>query len=72
MGIIYYEMLYGTTPWPAKSQYDLVNSILTKPVSFPYNVKVSDQSKAFIKHCLTLEESQRFGWDEVLKDPIFV
>lgn len=70
-GVIYYEMLFGKTPWPAKSQYDLVNNIMKMPVKFPYNVQISDISKEFIKGCLQLEEKNRFSWEEVLSHPIY-
>ena len=34
MGIIYYEMLFGTTPWPSRSQYELIKNIKRDPVRF--------------------------------------
>ena len=37
MGIIYYEMLFGTTPWPCSSQFELVDKTLKTPVRFPYD-----------------------------------
>lgn len=42
LGNIYYELLYGKTPWPAKSQYELIQNIETKPVTFPNKVKISN------------------------------
>jgi len=70
LGNIYYEMLFGKTPWPCRTQYELINNMCTMPVKFPYNVKISDESKDFIKGCLTVEESKRFSWDDCIKHKI--
>jgi serine/threonine protein kinase len=32
IGFIFYEMLHGRTPWTAKSEYELINNIETKPL----------------------------------------
>lgn len=34
IGLIYYEMLHGRTPWPASNQMQLLNGIYTKRVNF--------------------------------------
>jgi serine/threonine protein kinase len=44
MGLIYYEMLYGRTPWPCNSLEQLVASTWRTPVSFPATIKVSKES----------------------------
>lgn len=44
MGLILYEMLYGDTPWPAFNVIELVNSIHNKPLRFPPNIKVSENT----------------------------
>lgn len=50
IGLIYYEMLHGRTPWPASNQMQLLNGIYTKKVNF--NKDISEVSKDFIKKCL--------------------
>ena len=70
-GLIYYEMLCGKTPWPARDQLDLIQNIDKMPLKYPFNVQISDLSKDFIRGCLEKEEKNRFSWDEVLKHTIF-
>ena len=65
LGLIFYELLYGRTPWTAFSQVDLSNKINSQPVKFPSEIVVSDESKDFIKRCLVIEEKDRISWDQV-------
>eukprot|EP00828_Plagiopyla_frontata_P015023 TRINITY_DN1954_c0_g1_i5.p1 TRINITY_DN1954_c0_g1~~TRINITY_DN1954_c0_g1_i5.p1 ORF type:complete len:573 (-),score=107.27 TRINITY_DN1954_c0_g1_i5:71-1789(-) len=71
MGVIYYEMLFGNTPWPARSQYELIQNIMKVPVRFQEGVNISKESKDFIKRCLQVEEKERISWDEIFNHPIF-
>jgi serine/threonine protein kinase len=41
------------------------------PVRFPAEVKISEESKDFIKRCLAVDEAKRLSWEEVMKHPIF-
>ena len=50
IGLIYYEMLHGKTPWPASNEMQLLNGIYTRKVSFGKDV--SETSKDFIRKCL--------------------
>ncbi len=34
---MYYEMLFGQTPWPAQTQQELLHNIYKYRVSFPSN-----------------------------------
>jgi serine/threonine protein kinase len=70
-GLIYYEMLCGKTPWPARDQLDLIQNIASMPVKYPFNIQISDLSKDFIKGCLGKDEKERFSWEEVLTHKIF-
>lgn len=70
-GLIYYEMLCGKTPWPARDQLDLIENISKMPVKYPFNIQVSDLSKDFIRGCLGKEEKDRFSWEQVLAHQIF-
>ena len=71
LGLIYYEMLFGKTPWPAKSQYQLITNIYKMPLKFPYNINLSERSEKFLKGCLQLEEKDRFSWNDVFNSEIF-
>jgi len=54
VGLIYYELLHGSTPWPAKNEHQLINAIYTKPIH--YDSSISDKSKDFLKMCLKIKE----------------
>ncbi len=38
VGLIYYELLHGYTPWPANNELQLINNIMNKPVSFDSSI----------------------------------
>lgn len=33
VGTIFYEMIHGTTPWPAKTEFELIQNITKKPLN---------------------------------------
>ena len=49
---MYYELLYGATPWDASSEKELLNRITHVPLSFPKHIPVTEESKDFIRRCL--------------------
>ncbi|KAL4428754.1 hypothetical protein ABPG74_001268 [Tetrahymena malaccensis] len=71
LAFIFYEMLYGKTPYTANSQYQLVKNIQTKPLEFDPSYNISDLSKDFITRCLKIEEKDRMEWTDVYKHPVF-
>lgn len=70
LGIILYEMVFGYSPWPCRSLEAYRNNILYKAVAFPYNAKIGENTKDFIKKCLVIDEGKRIGWDEIFKHPL--
>ena len=54
IGLIYYEMLHGRTPWPAKNEMELINGIFGKSLNF--SKEISEKSKDFIRGCLQIDE----------------
>ena len=68
VGLIYYEMLHGHTPWPATSELQLINSIQHRPVIF--DPAISERSKDFIKRCLKKKEDDRMSWEEAFSHPL--
>lgn len=62
-------MLHGYTPWTAKSEFQLVKNIESKPLEI--SKQISSESADFIKHCLAINETQRISWDELFVHPIF-
>ena len=70
LGTIYYEIICGKTPWPSKTQYELINKILNEPLRFPHNISITDDSKDFIKKCVTNDEKERLSWEDCFKHSI--
>lgn len=50
VGVIFYEMLHGKTPWIAKSVYELVKRIDSVPLEI--NVNLSPLTKDFLMRAL--------------------
>ncbi|EGR34339.1 protein kinase domain protein [Ichthyophthirius multifiliis] len=67
IGVLYYELLYGMTPWIADNEQQLRHKINTINVQFPTYRHVSNKSKNFILDCLKLDEQQRCGLEEIDK-----
>ncbi|EAS06587.2 Serine/Threonine kinase domain protein (macronuclear) [Tetrahymena thermophila SB210] len=67
LGIIFYEMLYGKTPWKAKSVFDLANNINNTNLEFPSAPVVSKRTQQLIKNMLQKEEEKRLGWEDLFK-----
>lgn len=38
IGVVFYEILFGTPPYKASNMVDLINNIKNKPISFPKNI----------------------------------
>ena len=53
VGLIYYELLHGYTPWPAKNELQLINAIMSKKIIF--DSSISEKSKDFIRKCLKVK-----------------
>ena len=71
IGIIYFEMIFGKTPWDSISNNDLLKKILNDPIEFTAGINISDLSRNFIEGCLKIEENERFSWGEVYSHEVF-
>lgn len=69
VGLIYYEMLHGYTPWPANNEIQLINNIMSRQVMF--DPVVSDKSRDWIKAALKIKEEERMSWEEAFNHPLF-
>ena len=57
-GFIFYEILYGKTPWIAASIPQLVNNINTIPLTFDDRKnQISEEVKDVLRKCLIPDES---------------
>jgi serine/threonine-protein kinase ULK/ATG1 len=61
VGLIFYEMLHGFTPWPATSELQLISAINAKPVVC--DPAISERSRDFIRRCLRKREEERMSWE---------
>jgi calcium-dependent protein kinase len=43
---------------------------MNTPLSFPYNGKIGQYTKDFIKKCLIINEERRIGWKELFEHPL--
>ncbi|CAD8102016.1 unnamed protein product [Paramecium sonneborni] len=71
IGILFYECLYGKTPWFHEKSSKLLKNIYEQPLSFPSTPFVSNISKSFIKKCLEINESDRIDWIDIYNHNIF-
>lgn len=69
IGFIFYEILHGITPWTAKSEYELVNNILSRPLK--WNGSLSPNTVDFLQKTLQPFEANRISWDSLFRHPIF-
>ncbi|CAK57178.1 unnamed protein product (macronuclear) [Paramecium tetraurelia] len=65
LGIIYYEMIYGNSPWTGMDEKSLTQNIMKQPLRFPSHVQLTEFGKNFISKALEKEESKRMEWNEL-------
>ena len=69
LGIIFYELLHGETPWDAETECELLEKIETVPVKFKVECKKGVQD--FILSCLKIKEANRISWEQMYTHPLF-
>jgi len=70
LGFVFYQMLFGLTPWTGKSQIDLYNNINSIQLKFSESTPVSDNAKDLLKKMLDPAESKRISWPDIFKHPL--
>ncbi|CAD8119707.1 unnamed protein product [Paramecium sonneborni] len=65
LGIIYYEMIYGNSPWTGVDEKSLTQNIMKQPLKFHNHIQLSDFGRNFIIKALEKEESKRMEWNEL-------
>lgn len=68
LGIIFYEMLYGKTPWTGFSTYNLVENQKKLPLEFPDKIVRNEPAKNLLKRILKLDPTQRIKWEEFFRE----
>lgn len=52
IGMMFYEMIFGKTPWPCRDLYSFIRNMKTQPLRFPYGKPISKETKSFLQGCL--------------------
>jgi len=67
LGFVFYQMLFGLTPWTGKSQMDLHKNINSLQLKFPETTPLSENAKDLLRKMLDPSESQRIAWPDIFK-----
>jgi serine/threonine protein kinase len=67
LAFVFYEMLFGKTPWTGESPVALYKAIQEKPLSFDQESPISDDSRDFLIKCLQMDDNKRLDWEQVFK-----
>ncbi|CAD8137639.1 unnamed protein product [Paramecium octaurelia] len=70
VGVVYFEMLFGRTPFIAQSEAALLSNILNQQLIIPQTPSVSELSKDFIKKCLQKDDYLRFNVKDMFEHQI--
>ncbi|KAI8087009.1 kinase-like domain-containing protein [Gilbertella persicaria] len=65
LGIVIYELLYGERPFRAKSNEELQKRIISSPIDFPKEPKVSPEAINFVQGLLTRDVEKRLGVGDI-------
>ena len=63
VGVILYQMLYGTLPYKAKNIISLINEIDTKNINYENNFNISSDGINLIKLLLEINQKKRIEWN---------
>ncbi|CAD8050468.1 unnamed protein product [Paramecium sonneborni] len=59
VGVVFYEMLFGRTPFNGQSEAALISNIMNQPLHLPSHPQISSAAKDFIRQCLTVDDNRR-------------
>lgn len=64
IGIMYYELLVGITPWECRSEKELIKKLATVPFSVPQRTKLSVHIKFLLQKMCSVDGAQRMRKEE--------
>eukprot|EP00828_Plagiopyla_frontata_P004788 TRINITY_DN11816_c0_g2_i1.p1 TRINITY_DN11816_c0_g2~~TRINITY_DN11816_c0_g2_i1.p1 ORF type:complete len:197 (+),score=32.22 TRINITY_DN11816_c0_g2_i1:326-916(+) len=67
LGMMFYEMLYGKTPWTAQSPYYLLQNIKNQKLQFDSKPQRSEEAKNLLRLMLTYDDTERISWEELFE-----
>lgn len=65
IGVLFYELLYGVTPWTAQTEKELQYKISTIAVSFPSNRQVRRVTAAYLLIYFQNTHNYQTGFERV-------
>ena len=72
IGIIFYEMLIGKTPFQAKNIYELIRKIENDKIKIPSKFNLSPGCKNLLTSLLQKNPDKRIEWDDFFNHPLIV
>lgn len=70
LGILLYEIIFGYGPWICRNLQAYKDNVMRKPLAFPFNGKIGENTKDFIKKCLVVDEEKRISWKDIFSHPL--
>lgn len=67
LGVIFYQMLTGKTPYTARSHSELINNIENQEIVFPKCIRVTKEGLDLLLKLLQKKSDERMTWDELFK-----
>ncbi len=74
IGVCFYQMLFGKTPFEAKNYDELKEKVKTHSgnnLKFSPDVKISDKCKELLTHLLQADPNTRIEWVDFFNHPLF-
>lgn len=65
LGVIWFQMIFGRTPWKGKSAFNLLKEIEGTELLFPATPTVPKEIKSIIMNMLQIEENDRISWERL-------
>ena len=64
LSIMFFELLYGCTPWEnSQNTTELIRNIYEVPIRLNQNIEISNGSRDFLVRSLVIEEEGRISWE---------
>ena len=70
VGVIFYEMLVGKTPFKSKNIYELIRKIENDKVIVPPKIKLSISCKNLLFNLLKKDPEDRISWEDFFEHPL--
>jgi len=71
IGTVFYELLFGRSPFVAGNMIDLLKNIKTKPLDIPKKINnISEVVEDVLRRMLTVDPVDRIEWDELFSHKI--